>query len=92
MPLKVEHPARTHFVKPDYPASLREARLGGKAMVELVVNREGLVSDIRLLNGADDDVVVSAFRAIAQWRYKPASSAGRPIKVYLTAIVEFTMR
>lgn len=92
LPLEVEHPERTHFVKPDYPASLREARLGGKAMVELVVNRQGLVSDIRLLNGADDEVVVSAFRAIAQWRYKPASSASRPFKVYLTAIVEFTIR
>ena len=90
-PESVKPPKRTRFIKPEYPESARAARVEGKVIVEIVVNRQGLVSDIRLLKWADEEFVVSAFRSISQWRYTPASRSGRPVKVYLTVIVEWNL-
>jgi len=33
----------------------------------------------------------AAIEAIEQWRYEPALLNGRPVDVYLTVVVEFTL-
>jgi len=88
----VTPPVRTHFVPPSYPEKARSERKTGKAIVEVVVDESGLVSDIQLLKATDDVFILPAFASIARWRYKPAMLAAHPVRVYLTVIVEFALR
>ncbi len=88
----VKPPTRIRFVKPDYPESERQRHATARVIMEIVVDEDGLVRDMRLLQGAPDAFVVSAFRATSQWRYRPASRDGRPVRVYLTVIVEYALR
>ena len=89
---KAEPPKKTHSVKPGYPEDARLASREGKVITEIVVNEEGLVSDMRLLRGAEADFVRSAFAAVPLWRYEPAQLDGRPVAVYMTVIVEWDFR
>ena len=88
----IKPPERTRFIKPEYPVSMRARRSEGKAIYEIVVDREGFVSDMHLLKEADEEFVAAGFRSVARWRYKPATLSGKPVKVYLTVIVEWDVR
>jgi protein TonB len=34
----------------------------------------------------------AAIEAIRQWRYKPALQDGKPVDVYMTVVIDFTLR
>jgi len=34
----------------------------------------------------------AAVEAVKKWKYQPALQGGRPVKVYLTVIVEFNLK
>ncbi|HKY34065.1 MAG TPA: TonB family protein [Candidatus Polarisedimenticolia bacterium] len=89
----VTPPRRTHFVAPVYPDTARVGSRGGKSILEIVVNREGTVSDMRLLKQTGgEDLMAAAFLAVSQWRYAPARRHGRPVKAYLTVIIDWNLR
>jgi TonB family protein len=64
-------------------------RLEGTAVVEAVIDKQGRVTNVRVLRrpplGSDWAVV----KAIEQWRFKPATLANKPVKVYYTMTVNF---
>ena len=86
----IKPPERTIFVKPEYPEQAKKDELEGKVIIEIVVNSAGDVEGDRVLtpNSVFDD---AALLAVRQWKYKPALKDGKPVKVYLTVIVEFTI-
>ena len=69
----------------------RKARAEGKVILEIVVGRTGEVEDVKVLksNPLFDHASVEAVR---RWKYQPALQGGRPVKVYLTVIVEFGLK
>ena len=77
-------------VQPQYPEIARRARIEGKVVLEAVIDGSGNVVNVRvlrsvpLLDGA-------ATEAVKQWKYRPARQNGRPVKVYFTVIVDFTL-
>jgi TonB family protein len=66
-----------------------QLRLEGTAVVEAVIDEQGSVTSVRVLQrpslGSDWAVV----KAIQQWRFKPATLANKPVKVYYTLTVNF---
>ncbi len=90
--LEITPPQRMHHVQPEYPEAVRLARRTGWVVVEIVINRSGLVTDIRLLERTDEGFVSSAFAAVAQWRYRPALANGKPVRVYVTVVVDYRLR
>jgi protein TonB len=87
----VRAPERTTFIKPDYPEVARKARAEGKVILEIVVGRTGEVEQVKLLksNPLFDQ---AAIEAVKKWKYTPALQSGRPVKVYLTVIVDFNLK
>jgi len=87
----VRPPERTTFVKPEYPKVAREARAEGKVVLQVVVGKTGDVEEVRVLksNPLFDQAAVEAVKL---WRYRPALQAGRPVKVYMTIVVEFMLK
>jgi protein TonB len=80
-------------IKPVYPELARQARLEGNVILQAVILKDGSVSEIQVLRvdrpnlGFED----AAAEAVQHWRYKPATQNGRPVDVYLTINVSFSL-
>jgi len=80
-------------VTPEYPELARQARLAGNCILQAVISKDGTVQDVKVLRvdkpglGFEE----AAIAAVEQWRYKPATQNGRPVDVYFTINVNFTL-
>jgi protein TonB len=79
-------------VQPVYPEIARKARVQGVVIVEAIIDKRGNVTDVRVLRGLPMGVSEAATAAIDKWKYKPAMLNGRPVSVYLTVTVTFTLQ
>ena len=79
-----------HRVQPEYPLLARRARAEATIMLEVDVDRNGIVSDVRILKGHplfNDEAV----RAVRQWKYSPTLLNGEPIPIVATVTLIFKL-
>jgi protein TonB len=79
-------------VEPSYPQVPRRAGLGGRVTVRAVIAEDGNVESVEVVastNRLFDDAAVDAVR---KWRYRPALMNGKPVRVYLSVVVDFVVR
>ncbi|RMG43562.1 MAG: energy transducer TonB [Acidobacteria bacterium] len=81
-------------VEPEYPELARKARIEGKVILRAVIRKDGTVGDIEVLRAPMPDLgfTEAAIAAVRQWRYRPGVQNGRPVDVYLTVTVNFTLQ
>ena len=84
-------PVLAHRVEPVYPVAARRARMEGVVVIEAVVTNRGEVESPVILKSATPLLDVEALKAVRQWRYRPATFQGRPVRVYLTVTVTFRL-
>ena len=70
-------PERTDFRIPD---SLRRSLPTGDVVVELVVSAAGAVESVTVRQSPDAVFAALVARAAMDWRYRPASKAGKPVR------------
>lgn len=75
---------------PRYPAEAREARLQGRVDMEVVIDDEGAVAELRVITG-HPLLSVAAEDAVWQWLYDPYTVGGQPVAVTTTISVTFTL-
>jgi TonB family protein len=75
-------------VAPIYPPVARQRLLSGMVVVEALVDKEGKVSDLRLVSGSPI-FREAAFDAVKQWIYQPAKLNGQPIEQKTTIQLSF---
>ena len=77
---------------PRVPAWARRARLEGKVTLRFIVTTEGRAADInvRRIDG-DERFGREAMRALATWRFEPATRRGRPVACWCFQTVNFTL-
>jgi protein TonB len=86
----VRLPKKIKDVRPEYPASTREAGLEGLVPLEAVIGRDGTVSSLRVLSAkVHSDLAAAAMHAVRQWRFEPTLLNGVPVDVVMTVTVEF---
>jgi protein TonB len=80
-----------HRVTPVYPELARRARVSGIVVLEVTVDEEGTVTEVRVLRGHPllDEAAAAAVR---QWRYSPTLLSGEPVPVVATVTVVFNLR
>jgi protein TonB len=80
-------------IKPEYPELARLARLEANVILQAVIGCDGTVHDARVLRCTQASLGFeeSAIAAVRQWRYEPATQDGRPVEVYFTVFVEFSL-
>ncbi len=88
----VVQPVLIHKVNPEYPEIARKARIQGVVILEAVITKDGTVENVKVLRGVHPILDQSAANAAQQWRYKPATLNGKPVKVYFTITVKFTLK
>jgi protein TonB len=79
-------------VEPSYPQVARRAGLRGRVILRAVIAENGNVESVEVLSVTNPIFSDAAVDAVRQWRYRPASMGGRPVRVYLSVVVEFLVR
>jgi len=60
------------------------------AMVSVVVDREGMPTDVKVEKSNDEEFAVLCLEAVRQWRFTPGRIRGQPVKARVT--VPFSIR
>lgn len=93
---EVTKPQKIAAPPPYYPPAAKKERLNGKVILEAIIDTEGRVRHPSILAPAEagDQVTfaASAVDTVCDWRFKPATLEGRPVKVYYTLTVSFEVR
>ena len=87
----VKPPSVIHKVEPEYSRAAREAKVQGSVLLELVVDENGVPSDISVLNPLGFGLDENAERAVSRWRFKPGMQDGVPVRVAATVQVNFRL-
>lgn len=85
-------PQVVHQVQPRYTPGALRAGVQGTVIVEAIIDEQGSVDNVRVLRGLPMGLDKSAIEAIQQWRFKPATMSNKPVKVYFTLTVNFTIQ
>ena len=88
----VQPPRILREVKAGYTEDARRANVEGEVVLEIVVRRDGSVSDVKLLNGLPHGLNERAIAAVRQWRFAPATRLGQAVDVVVEVAVEFKLR
>jgi protein TonB len=91
---------------PVYPAELRKRNITGKVKVRLTIYKDGSVKGAKVLakeNSVDKDAEPELYEqanklllkavaaAVQTWKFKPSTYKGKPISVFLTVTIPFTL-
>jgi len=79
-----------HKVDPDYPEVARQARIQTTILLEVVVNGQGEVTNVKVLRG-HPALDQAAIDAVKQWRYSPTLLNGEAVPVITTVSVAFAL-
>ncbi len=80
------------MVQPTYTDRALANRAQGSVELELIVDRTGRATRIRVVRSLDSDLDRQAIDAVARWRFEPGRLAGTPVDVLVTVILDFRIR
>ena len=90
-----------------YPEDLRKRNVTGKIKVKLTIYKDGSVKGAKVLakeNSVNKDedpelyeqanklLLKAVAAAVQTWKFKPSTVQGKPISVYLTVTIPFTLK
>ncbi|MGH9409445.1 MAG: energy transducer TonB [Vicinamibacterales bacterium] len=80
-------------VKPQYPREAMRRSVQGVVVLGCVVEQDGSVGAVRVLQSLDPDLDAEAVAAVKQWRFEPARSRdGSAVAVAIKTELRFTIR
>lgn len=88
----VQAPVKTHYPQPQYTEIARKARLQGVVIVQAIIDKQGNVTNVKLLKGLGMGLDQAAIDAIKKWKFEPATLHGKPVSVYYNLTVNFRLQ
>jgi TonB family protein len=85
----MQSPELVSHVQPRYPSSARSNREKGRVIFYAVVESDGALSHLTLIQRATPALEWAAEEAIRQWHYKPAACGSTPIRVKTSISTDF---
>jgi len=83
-------PVLVSKTEPEYSDEARKAKLQGSVYLRIVVNERGQAESITVTNGLGLGLDERAVEAVKQWKFRPATRAGKAIP--RVAIIQVTFR
>jgi TonB family protein len=77
--------------RPQYPVELRNAGIGGTAVVDFIVDVNGRVQNARVVDVSNVEFGPAALAAIVQWQFTPGLIHGHPVEVHMQIPVVFSI-
>jgi len=85
-------PVATEKSDPGYPLELIRNNVHGTVTLYAVIQADGEVGHIRVLNSPDERLDSYAVQALASWKFLPAERAGKPVPVEAVVEIPFRVR
>lgn len=86
-------PKPTKRTAMEYPKNARKMRISGYVLMNLLINKEGDIENIKILEsepaGIFDD---AALEGVKSWKFKPASYKGEAVKVWAKQKIRFDLQ
>ncbi|MCJ7448145.1 MAG: TonB family protein [Bacteroidales bacterium] len=77
----------------DYPTKSRDAGIQGRVLVRFVVNINGTISSVSILEGASPELNEEAIRVVKTLKkFKPGFQDGEPVPVFYMVPITFTLK
>jgi TonB family protein len=93
-PVKIPPTAAESFViqrvEPQYPEAARQERVQGAVVLQVEVNKNGVVQELRALSG-DPILIMAAADAVRHWRFKPYAPRGQALDFETQITVNFRL-
>jgi protein TonB len=86
----VTNPVAIYKPEPQYSEEARKAKWQGAVLLSLVVDESGNPIDIKVIRPLGLGLDEMAIKAVSQWKFKPGTLNGKPVKVQ--AQIEVTFR
>ncbi len=86
-----QKPRPLQMAKPEYTEAARAALVEGKVRVELVVDTNGKVVRVRVLEGLGHGLDEAAIRAVEAASFEPALACGKPVEATFVVSVRFSL-
>jgi TonB family protein len=87
----VQLPIVLNTVVAQYTSDAMRAKVEGRVVVQGIVDRDGVVHDVRVLQRLEPSLDEGAQRALAQWTFRPATHMGQPVAMAITVEMAFTL-
>ena len=84
-------PKVIHKVNPTYPEEARQQGIQGIVVSEAIIDSEGTVVDVKVLESPDEILNQPTVDALTQWKFEPATKDGKPIDVIYVLSVKYAL-
>ncbi len=75
-----------------YPVLAMENGIQGKVYIQFVIERDGSITDVKVLRGVDSSLDKEAMRVVkAMPKWKPGKQRGKPVRVSYTLPINFQL-
>jgi len=89
----ITQPVLIRKVNPQYPKEAKNNKTRGVVVLNIIVNTDGKVDDVKAVENPDDNLTKAAIDAVRQWEFRPALNAqGQPVKVLSTITIRFELK
>ena len=88
----VQPPTKLVAPPPQYTEIARKARIQGVVIVEAIIDKEGNVTNVKVLKGLPMGLDTAAADAVRKWKFKPATLNGKPVAVIYNLTVNFRLQ
>jgi len=85
-------PTLVRDVKPSFTADAIRAKVNGSVILHGIVDRNGAVGAVVIVQSLEPSLDVAAREAFEQWQFRPATRAGEPVPMALSVQMAFTAR
>lgn len=75
-----------------YPESAHKTGIQGRVVLQFVVEKDGSVSNLRVIRGVDEALDAEALRVVgAMPKWKSGMQAGKPVRTKYTVPIHFSL-
>ena len=85
-------PTLVKDVKPLFTADAMRAKVNGSVFLHGIVDRNGAVGAVVIVQSLEPSLDVAAREAFEHWQFRPATRAGEPVAIALSVQLSFTTR
>lgn len=76
-------------VRPQYTGDAMRRRVSGAVVLRCVVDRDGLPTQLEIVESLDEDLDRASRDALQQWRFEPGKKNGKPVLVQIEVKMAF---
>lgn len=87
----IKPPVPIYKEQPRYTPEAKEAKIQGSVTLEVVINTEGHVANVDVLNGLDAGLDRNAVEAVKTWTFQPATKDGKAVNVKARIEINFKL-